>query len=82
MALEVGPSSRWPLRLGSDALYVADWMKLSHLTEPQLRCYALLAHDVLHSFDLAHLVLSELDAKTGELTADLYLMMHDQAAGA
>ncbi|MEA5417046.1 FkbM family methyltransferase [Synechococcus sp. BA-132 BA5] len=67
--------------LWSDAVYVADWMKLNHLTESQLRRYALLAHDLLHSFDLAHLVLSEIDARTGELTADLYLMMHDQAAG-
>jgi FkbM family methyltransferase len=82
MAPPTGVNAAFRQLLWSDALYVADWMKLSHLTEPQLRCYALLAHDVLHSFDLAHLVLSELDAKTGELTADLYLMMHDQAAGA
>jgi FkbM family methyltransferase len=50
--------------LWSDALYVRDWMHLEDLSEAKLRNYAILAHDVLRSYDLAHLVLSALDSKT------------------
>ncbi len=51
--------------LWSDAIYVRDWMHLENLSETKLRNYAILAHDVLRSYDLAHLVLSALDSKTG-----------------
>lgn len=64
-----------PIRQGlwSDALYVRDWMGLEKLDEMKLRKYALLAHDLLQSYDLAHLVLSALDRKTGGGLADTYL---------
>jgi protein O-GlcNAc transferase len=59
--------------LWSDALYVRDWMHLEELSEAKLRNYAILAHDVLRSYDLAHLVLSALDSKTGGGRAVDYL---------
>jgi FkbM family methyltransferase len=59
--------------LWSDALYVRDWMHLDDLCEEKLRNYAILAHDVLRSYDLAHLVLSALDRKTGGNRSHLYL---------
>ncbi len=59
--------------LWSDALYVRDWMDLEVLSETKLRNYAILAHDVVHSYDLAHLVLSALDNKTGGGLAARYL---------
>lgn len=65
--------------LWADAIYVADFTRLDRLTESQLRRYAVLAHDVFNSFDLAHLILAELDVRTGELAADLYLMMHAES---
>ena len=59
--------------LWSDALYVRDWMHLDDLSETKLRNYAILAHDVVRSYDLAHLVLSALDKKTGRALASDYL---------
>jgi FkbM family methyltransferase len=59
--------------LWSDAIYVRDWMRLDELSEAKLRNYAILAHDVLRSYDLAHLVLSALDSKTGGAHAAHYL---------
>jgi FkbM family methyltransferase len=59
--------------LWSDALYVRDWMHLEDLSETKLRNYAILAHDVLRSYDLAHLVLSALDKRTGGARAADYL---------
>jgi FkbM family methyltransferase len=59
--------------LWSDALYVRDWMHLEDLSEAKLRNYAILAHDVLRSYDLAHLVLSALDSRTGGGRAADYL---------
>jgi FkbM family methyltransferase len=59
--------------LWSDALYVRDWMRLEDLSEAKLRNYAILAHDVLRSYDLAHLVLSALDKGTGGNRAAHYL---------
>jgi FkbM family methyltransferase len=59
--------------LWSDAVYVRDWMRLEDLSEAKLRNYAILAHDVLRSYDLAHLVLSTLDGKTGGRHAADYL---------
>jgi len=57
----------------SDALYVRDWMQLHRLSEAKLTKYAVLAHDVLRSFDLAHFVLCALDRKTGGNAAERYL---------
>jgi len=59
--------------LWADALYVRDWMHLEDLSETKLRNYAILAHDILRSYDLAHLVLSALDSKTGGGHAADYL---------
>jgi FkbM family methyltransferase len=59
--------------LWSDAIYVRDWMHLENLSETKLRNYAILAHDVLRSYDLAHLVLSALDTRSGERRAADYL---------
>jgi FkbM family methyltransferase len=59
--------------LWSDAFYVRDWMHLEDLSETKLRNYAILAHDLLRSYDLAHLVLLALDSKTGGGRAADYL---------
>ncbi len=59
--------------LWSDAYYVRDWMHLEDLPEIKLQKYAVLAHDLLHSFDLAHLVLTALDRKAGGNIAAAYL---------
>lgn len=59
--------------LWSDAIYVRDWMRLDDLSETKLRNYAILAHDVLRSYDLTHLVLSALDSRTGRNRAAHYL---------
>ena len=59
--------------LWSDALYVRDWMRLPALDELKLKKYAVLAHDVLQSCDLAHVVLTALDGKTGGDFAPRYL---------
>src|SRR5580658_1266628 len=59
--------------LWADALYVRDWMHLGNLSETKLRNYAILAHDILRSYDLAHLVLSALDSRSGEHRAADYL---------
>jgi protein O-GlcNAc transferase len=77
-----GPYTPFRQVLWADALYVADWMHLERFTDGQLRRYAVLAHDVLRSFDLVHLLLSELDRRTGECTADLYVMMHAEQGAA
>jgi protein O-GlcNAc transferase len=59
--------------LWSDAIYVRDWMHLENLSEAKLRNYAILAHDVLRSYDLAHVALSALDVKAGGRRAADYL---------
>lgn len=64
-----------PMRqvLWSDALYVRDWMALDALSTEKLRSYAILAHDILRSYDLAHLVLSALDQREGSGRSAAYL---------
>lgn len=64
-----------PLRqvLWSDAVYVRDWMALEALSPEKLRHYAILAHDILKSYDLAHLVLSALDQREGSQLTEAYL---------
>jgi len=59
--------------LWSDALYVRDWMQLDALDEIKLRKYAVLAHDVLASHDLALVVLSALDRRVGGNHAMRYM---------
>ena len=59
--------------LWADAIYVRDWMHLESLSEVKLRNYAILAHDLVQSCDLTHLVLSELDRRTKGNLAAAYL---------
>jgi FkbM family methyltransferase len=59
--------------LWADAIYVRDWMRLEELDATKLRKYAILAHDMMESYDLAHLVLVALDRKTGTRFAPDYL---------
>lgn len=59
--------------LWADAIYARDWMRLDALDERKLRKYAILAHDLLQSYDLAHLALAALDRKTGTRFAPDYL---------
>jgi len=59
--------------LWSDAIYVRDWMRLDALPALKLQKYAMLAHDLLGSYDLAHLILSALDKQTGGSVASAYL---------
>jgi FkbM family methyltransferase len=58
--------------LWADAVYARDWMRLDTLDETKLRKYAILAHDLLQSFDLAHLVIAELDRRSGADLASAY----------
>lgn len=58
--------------LWGDAVYVRDWMRLDTLCPAKLRHYAVLAHDILQSIDLAHLILAELDRQTGSAHAPAY----------
>lgn len=59
--------------LWADAIYVRDWMQIDALSVEKLRNYAVLAHDVLESYDLAHFVLAALDKKAGSALAPAYL---------
>jgi FkbM family methyltransferase len=59
--------------LWSDAIYVRDWMHLESLSEVKLRNYAILAHDVLRSYDLAHFVLAALDRSAKSNLAVAYV---------
>ena len=58
--------------LWSDAIYVRDWMKLEELSLLQLKKYAILAHEVVRSPDLVHLILSTIDAKAGTSYVPMY----------
>jgi FkbM family methyltransferase len=59
--------------LWSDAVYARDFMRLAELSEPKLKKLALLLHDLYESLDLCHLVLEELDRKSGLTWAPRYL---------
>ena len=48
-------------------------MQLDALSEAKLVKYAVIAHDILNSYDLAHHVLAALDRKTGKDQATAYL---------
>lgn len=60
-------------KIWADALYVKDWMKLDRLAPGKLRKLAVLMHDLLGSYDLAHAVLEEHDRQTGSDYARRYL---------
>jgi len=57
----------------SDAIYVRDWLRLEHLAATKLKKMAVVAHDILQSWDLAHLVLQSLDRQYGSDHAVRYL---------
>jgi hypothetical protein len=59
--------------LWSDAIYVRDWMHLEGLSDRKLRNYAILAHDLLNSYDLAHFVLVALDRSAKSNLAAAYV---------
>jgi FkbM family methyltransferase len=59
--------------LWADAIYARDWMRLEELPAQKLRNYAILAHDVFKSFDLAHLVLAALDRSSHSNMATAYV---------
>jgi hypothetical protein len=59
--------------LWSDAIYVRDWMALDYLSETKLKKLAVIANDILSSFDLAHLILVALDKNLGSDFAARYL---------
>jgi len=62
-------------RIWSDAYYVKDWLHFERLTPAKLKAYAVLMHDVVGSYDLAHLVLCELDKRAGSDHAKRYLRL-------
>ena len=68
--------------LWADAIYVRDWMKLDSLDAAKLQKYAIVMHDLFQAFDLAHLVLTALDKKTGGNVAAQYLLrLNDEKDG-
>ena len=73
--LVVGGNPNMGLRqyLWSDAIYVRDWMALDYLSEMKLMKLAVIANDILSSFDLAHLILVALDKNLGSDFAARYL---------
>jgi FkbM family methyltransferase len=73
--LVVGGNPNMGLRqyLWSDAIYVRDWMALDYLSEAKLKKLAVIANDILSSFDLAHLILVALDKNMGSDFASRYL---------
>lgn len=60
-------------KIWGDAYYVKDWMRLDALAPAKLRKMAALLHDIVASYDLAHLVLCAMDRQTGGDTASRYL---------
>lgn len=72
------PNRGFRQHLWSDAIYVRDWMKLDALSPEQLCKMAILTHDVVQSYDLAHLVLEALDALQGTNLARKYRDRWDQ----
>ena len=73
LAPQGNPNAGFRQYLWSDAIYVRDWMNLESLSEVKLRNYAILAHDLLNSYDLAHYVLAALDRNTKSNFAAAYV---------
>jgi len=67
--------------LWSDAVYVRDWMRLEHLSDVKLKKMAVIMHDIMQSYDLAHLVLMTLDKNNGTDYAARYLKQFSEAKG-
>ena len=73
LAPQGNPNAGFRQYLWSDAIYVRDWMNLANLPEVKLRNYAILAHDLLNSYDLAHFVLAALDRSAKSNLAVAYV---------
>ena len=73
LAPQGNPNAGFRQYLWSDAIYVRDWMHLEGLSERKLRNYAILAHDLLNSYDLAHFALAALDRNTKSNLATAYV---------
>lgn len=69
-------------QFGGRMIYIKDWASLETLSPTQLQKYAVLAHEVLQSADLAHKALQEHDRLTGARLADRYLCRYRSAADA
>lgn len=65
----LGAFNQW---LWGEACYVKNWMDLASLSDVKLIKLAILLHDLIKSYDLAHLVMSELDRRTGSSYAPEY----------
>ena len=65
-----GAFNQW---LWGEAVYVKDWMNLSRLPDAKLIKMAVLLHDLVKSYDLAHLAFSEVDRKSGSNFATEYI---------
>lgn len=59
--------------LWSDAVYFRNWLRLDQLSALKLKKMAVIAHEVFHSYDLAHFILQTLDSKSGSDLAVRYL---------
>ncbi len=64
-----------PLRqaLWSDAIYVKDWLRFDDQPLDKLKKLAVLLHEVTRSYDLCHLVLHGIDARSSSDFAPRYL---------
>ena len=60
-------------KIWADVYYVKDWMHLDRLPPVKLKKMAALLHDILGSYDLAHVVLQEMDRQSGTDLAARYL---------
>jgi len=65
----LGAFNQW---LSGEACYVKDWMHLAKLPDIKLLKLAVLLHDLIGSYDLAHLVMSELDRRLDSNYASEY----------
>ena len=66
--------------LWADAVYVRDWMRLDRLSTTKLARLAILVHELMQSYDLCHVVLQELDRRSGGRQAPDYMERLQQAS--
>ena len=59
--------------LWTDAIYVKDWLRFEELPLDKLKKLAVLLHVVITSYDLCHLALQVIDARTDQSFAPRYL---------
>jgi len=57
----------------ADAYYVKDWMHLDRLPPTKLKNMAMLLHEIVGAYDLAYVVLQEMDRQSGSDFAPRYL---------